>query len=235
MDGGLGRRHLDADLAAAAQRRGERRLAHGGVAGVDDEDGVCGEELRTLLDERGKTGAAALLRALDEELQVQLGATGFLDRAQRREVRGDVALAVRCTAAEPARRAIGVRALGQREGIGLPRGRVTGRDDVVVRVEQHGLRALVARAVAQDGDGAVGGGDGLDAKGGIGKRAGNPRCGILVGLLVARLIVDGGEANELGQVLENPGAIAADGASNISHGSHYRCGNSGYGDYHSIG
>ena len=82
MHGGGQGIDLHANLRTAAQGRGQGGLAHSGVARIGDEDGVGSKKLRAILDELGQALAAALLRALDEVLQVHLGAAVIVHRAQ---------------------------------------------------------------------------------------------------------------------------------------------------------
>ena len=211
---------LDLNLRAAAQGGGQGGLAHRGVAGIRNEDGIGSEKLRAILDELGQALTAALFRALDEVLEVHLGAAIGLQCTQGRQVHGHIALAVRCAAAVPAGGALGIGALGQGEGIGLPGRAVSCGHDVVVRVEQYGLGAFFALALAQNGGGAIGGLDGFYRCPGFFQRGLHPLAGALGLVFQARLIVHGIESHELAELAEDGVAVTAYAVNDICHAPH---------------
>ena len=140
--------HPDDDADAAAQGRREGRRADVPVAGVGDDDGVGGEAVAVLLEDRAERGRARLLLALDEDRDADRQVAGV--GAERGDVRHDAGLVVGGTAAVEATVAL----LGL-ERRAVPVGVVAGRLHVVVRVERHGRRALGAVEVADDGRAAA--------------------------------------------------------------------------------
>ena len=124
---------LDLDVAGghAAQRRRERRHAEGVVADVADHDDVRLEQLGVGPDELLDAAVAALLLALDEDLDAD-GAV-LAEGEERAGVHDDAALVVGGAAAVEAAVALG--GLERRARPGLLR---AGRLHVVVRVEQDG-------------------------------------------------------------------------------------------------
>ena len=217
MHGGGQGIDLHANLRAAAQGRGQGRLAYSGVARIGDEDGVGSKKLRAVLDELGQTLAAALLGALDEVLQVHLGAAVIVHRAQGGQVHGHIALAIGGAAAIPAGGAIGGLALGKGERIGFPSLAVAGRHHVIVGVEQHRLGAFIALALTQDGGGAIGRGDGFHAHSGFFQCGLNPLACALGLVLQTFLVMDGIKGHELAELAENGLAIVANAFIKCSH------------------
>ena len=192
-------------------------MAHGGIAGIRDQDGIGSEKLWAVLDELGQAFAAALFRAFDEVLQVHLGAAIGLQCTQGRQVHGHIALAVRRAAAVPAGGALGIGALGQGEGIGLPGRAVSCGHDVVVRVQKDGLGAFLALALAQNGGGTIRGGDGFYRCPGLFQRGLYPLACALGLVFQARLIVDGIESHELAELAEDGVAVTAYAVNDICH------------------
>ena len=138
-------------LTMPAQAHGRGRDADGGVAGVADQDRVGAQQVGVLRDEVLEPAGALLLRALDDQLEVDRHVVA--ERAQRGQVHDDVALAVGGAAAVPA--AVD---LGQLERRGPPGVLVERRLHVVVGVEQHGRGVRVgARPGADHRLAAVGG------------------------------------------------------------------------------
>ena len=90
----LGGERLDGhdDVDIAAQARGDRGVAHGGVAGVGDDDGVGAQKIGMLGDERLEPAGALLLRSLDHQFEVDRKVVA--ESAQGSEVHEEVALAV---------------------------------------------------------------------------------------------------------------------------------------------
>ena len=118
-------------LTMPAQAHGRGGVAHGGVAGVADQDRVGTQQVGVAGDERLEAAGALFLRPLDHQLQVHRHVVA--ERPQCEQVHEDVALAVGGAPAVPA--AVD---LGELEGRRAPRGVVEGRLHVVVRVQQHG-------------------------------------------------------------------------------------------------
>ncbi len=149
----LGGQRLDADddVDHPAEADGGCWTADGGVPGVADEDCVGPQQVGVLLDEGLEAAGALLLRALDDELEVdwQIGTQG----PEGGQVHQDVALAVCGPAAVPA--AVD---LGQLERRCVPGVFVEWGLDVVVRVQQHCRCVWVpAGAGTHHGHAAVGG------------------------------------------------------------------------------
>ena len=128
----LRRQGIDADddVDHAAQAHRGRRVPDGGVARVAHEDGVGSQQVGVLRHEVLQPAGALLLRALDDELEVDRHLVP--ERAQCRQVHDDVALAVSRSSAEPS-----IAHLGELERRCAPSLVVQWRLDVVVGVEQH--------------------------------------------------------------------------------------------------
>jgi hypothetical protein len=149
------RSRFDDDLGVAPQRGGQRRQAGTDVARVADHDRVRAEELRPLgrvVVER----TAVLLLALEHDLDPDRWPA--VEGAQGPEVRDQVRLVVRDAA--PIDSAV---PLGRLEGRRVPAPLVTGRLDVLVRVEQNGRRTLRRRDLADDDRRGAGERQGVDA------------------------------------------------------------------------
>ena len=130
---------------------------------------------------------------------------------------GHVALAIGGAAAVPTSRAIGGLALSKGKRIRIPRFAVARRYYVIVGVKQDGFGPLVALALAQDGGGAIGRGDGFHAHSGFFECGLNPLARALGLVLQAFLIVDGVEGYELAELAENGLAVVADAFIKCSH------------------
>jgi hypothetical protein len=137
MDRSPERAHLDLHRHEATERGGDRGEARVVIGGVGQDDGVGGEELPVLPEERGEVAGADLLLPLDDDLHVHR------ELSHRREPRvhgggvdHDAGLVVcRAPSVEPPLALLGY------EGIRPPLREIARRLDVVVRVEKQRRRA----------------------------------------------------------------------------------------------
>ena len=136
----LRRECLDGDdgVDDSPQAHRDARAAHGGVAGVGDQDGVGAEKIGVRGNELFQPTRALLLGSLDDHLEVDGDVVA--ESTQRGEMRDDVALAVGRTSAVPA--AVDV---GEAERRRAPFLLVQRWLHVVVGVQQDG-RGVAVRA-----------------------------------------------------------------------------------------
>lgn len=125
--------HVHIACGVAAQARGQRRHVRGPVARIGHDDHVGRELVTVLLDKRDKTGAAHLLLAFDEHLDVHTQIVA--QRFEGTVVDGNAAGVIARPAAVEA-----VTHLRAGEGVRVPFVRVGHRLYIMMRVQQHGRR-----------------------------------------------------------------------------------------------